>query len=193
VSPPHIVSPATPDEHVPERWFEEELRPHEPALKSWLRARFPTLVDVDDIVQEATVRVWRRQAHPRAVPLRSVKAALFVVARNAVIDLLRRKAVAKTYSVAEIGELSVLDESADVVRTVVARQELELLTDAVRTLPDRCRQVITLTKVYGLSEREVAERLRISENTVRTQVVRGMERCAEYLRRRGVTRQRHER
>lgn len=171
-----------------ERWFEAELQPHDGALKSWLRARFPSVPEVDDIAQEAAVRVWRRQSRADAVPLKSPKAALFAVARNAVIDLLRRKSVARTDAVAEIGALSVLDESADVVRTVVARQELELLTEAVRTLPDRCRQVITLTKVYGLTEREVAERLGISENTVRTQVVRGMERCAAYLRERGVVR-----
>ena len=35
---------------------------------------------------------------------------------------------------------------------------------------------------------EVAERLGISENTVRTHVVRGMERCTDYLRARGVNR-----
>jgi RNA polymerase sigma-70 factor (ECF subfamily) len=171
-----------------ERWFEAEVRPHEGALKSWLRARFPNLGDVDDIAQEATVRVWRRQTRADAEPLKSPKATLFAVARNAVLDLLRRKAVAKTAAVAEMGELSVLDESVDVVRTVVARQELELLTEAVRTLPDRCRQVVTLTKVYGLTEREVAERLGVSENTVRTQVVRGMDRCAAYLRERGAVR-----
>ena len=85
-------------------------------------------------------------------------------------------------------ELSVLDQGADVVETVVARQELEFLTEAVRGLPDRCRQVVTLAKIYGLSEREIAERLGISENTVRTHVVRGMERCTDYLRARGITR-----
>lgn len=171
-----------------DRWFEEELQPHEPALKSWLRARFPNMIEVDDIAQEASVRLWRRQTQPSATPLKSAKAALFAVARNAVIDLLRRKAVAKTDAVAEIAELSVLDESADVVATVVARQELQFLMEAVQSLPTRCRQVITLTKVYGLTEREVAERLGVSENTVRTQVVRGMQRCAAYLRERGVNR-----
>jgi RNA polymerase sigma-70 factor (ECF subfamily) len=76
---------------------------------------------------------------------------------------------------------------------VNARQELEFFAAALRNLPDRCRQVVTLTKIYGLTEREVAERLGVSENTVRTQVVRGMERCTNYLRERGVIRNRHER
>jgi RNA polymerase sigma-70 factor (ECF subfamily) len=168
--------------------FAAELQSHQRPLKSWLRSRFPWLSEVDDIAQEAILRLWRRQTRELAAPLKSSKAALFAIARNAVIDLARHRAVAKTDSVAEMTGLSVLDSGADVVETVVARQELEFLTEAVRGLPDRCRQVVTLAKIYGLSEREVAGRLGISENTVRTHVVRGMERCTEYLRAHGVTR-----
>lgn len=32
------------------RWFFEEVQPHEPKLRAYLRHRFPTLTDVDDIV-----------------------------------------------------------------------------------------------------------------------------------------------
>ncbi len=143
---------------------------------------------MDDIAQEAAFRLWRRQAEPNVAPIRSPKAALFSIARNAVVDLARRRAAANTDSVAEIEQISVLDEGADVVQTVAARQELELLAEALRELPARCRQVVTLAKVYGMTEREVAERLGVAETTVRTQIVRGMERCTNYLRRRGVMR-----
>ena len=170
------------------RWFFEEVRPHQSSLKSWLRRRFPSLSEVDDIAQEATLRLWRRKSQKDGAPLRSAKAALFTIARNAVVDLERRKSVAKTDSVAEIDTLPVLDSGAGVVQTVIARQELELFMDAVRSLPTRCRQVITLAKIYGLSEPEVAERLGISETTVRTHIIRGMDRCTNYLRARGMTR-----
>ena len=164
------------------------MQSHQPSLKSWLRSRFPWLSEVDDIAQESVFRLWRRQTREDAVPLKSCKAALFSIARNAVVDLARHRAVAKTDSVAEMEQLPVLDGGASVVQIVIARQELEFLADALRGLPDRCRQVLTLTKIYGLSEREVAERLGISENTVRTHVVRGMERCTDYLRSRGINR-----
>jgi RNA polymerase sigma factor (sigma-70 family) len=165
-----------------------EMQSHQRSLKSWLRSRFPWLGEVDDIAQEAVFRLWRRQSREDSAPLKSCKAALFSIARNAVVDLARHRAVAKTDCVAEMEHLPVLDEGANVIQIVTARQELEFLADALRDLPDRCRQVVTLTKIYGLSEREVAERLGISENTVRTHVVRGMERCTDYLRTRGITR-----
>jgi RNA polymerase sigma-70 factor (ECF subfamily) len=191
------VNTLTPvSEHTPSaeqtRWFVAEVHPHAPALKSWLRARFPRLPDVEDIAQVAFLRLWRRQSKPDSERLKSPKALLFAIARNAAIDEVRHRMVARAEAVAETGSLHVLDEGPDVVETVSARQELEFLAAALRGLPARCRQVITLAKIYGLTEKQVAEQLGISENTVRTHVVRGMERCTEYLRRHGVRRNEHE-
>ena len=189
VNSSQVVSDSLPSgETRPVDLLAAEMQSHQPSLKSWLRSRFPWLGEVDDIAQEAVFRLWRHQTRADSTPLKSCKAALFSIARNAVVDLARHRAVAKTDCVAEMEQLPVLDEGANVIQIVTARQELEFLADALRDLPDRCRQVVTLAKIYGLSEREVAERLGISENTVRTHVVRGMERCTDYLRARGISR-----
>lgn len=173
------------------RWFETDVHPHAASLKSWLRARFPRLSDVEDIAQEALLRLWRRQCRPGCDSLKSPKAALFAIARNAALDEVRHRVASRTEAVAEIELLHVLDEETDVVETVSARQELEFLAAALRELPTRCRQVITLTKIYGFTEKQTAAQLGISANTVRTHVVRGLERCTEYLRRHGVNRNDH--
>lgn len=172
------------------RWFVAEVHPHASALKAWLRARFPRLVDVEDIAQVALLRLWRRQNQPGSEVPKSPKAVLFAIARNAAIDEVRHQAISPTEAVAETDRLPVLDEGQNVVEAVSARQELEFLADALRSLPARGRQVMTLTKIYGLTEKQVAGQLGISENTVRTHVVRGIESCSEYLRRHGVERAR---
>ena len=41
------------------RWFAEEVQPHEPSLRSYLRAVFPSFPDVDDLVQESYARLIR--------------------------------------------------------------------------------------------------------------------------------------
>lgn len=117
---------------------------------------------------------------------------LFSIARNAACDIGRRRGVAEIDSVAEIDRLSVLDETVDVVEAVATREELEFLADAVRKLPDGCRQVLTLCKLYGYSPKEVAAELGISVHTVRAQIAKGMRCCAGHLRRRGVGREDHE-
>src|SRR5205085_1662947 len=75
------------------RWFAEHVQPHEPMLRAWLQNRFGTRCDIDDLVQEAYVRVLR--AH-QAGELLSPKAFLFATARNLALDYFRRHHVART-------------------------------------------------------------------------------------------------
>lgn len=175
------------------RWFVEEVQPHERALEAWLHARFPWLQDAEQVAREAVIRLWRMGTAENAAPIRSPKAALFAIARNAAIDQARRREIVEINSVPETEHLAVYDSGPDVAGIVCAREELEFFAEALRRLPRRCRQVVTLTKMFGLTEKEVANRLGISEGTVRTQVIRGMERCHAYLVRHGVKRGKHER
>jgi RNA polymerase sigma-70 factor (ECF subfamily) len=167
-----------------DRWFTAEVLPHEPMLRAWLRSQFPTLTDIDDLVQESYVRVLRARAAGARVT--SVKAFLFATARNLAIDLVRRRQALGIEPLAETERLSVLDDMPGISETVGHQQELELLTQAIQSLPDRCRQVLTLRKIYGLSQKEIAAQLGISEHTVEAQVGNGVRKCAEFLAQRGL-------
>lgn len=178
------MSTAAANHHDPERrWFMEEVQPHEPALRSYLRHSLSSPSDVDDLAQECFLRLIRLRARSAVV---SPRALLFAVARNAVRDLMRRRGVADVIPITEIGGRAVLDEGPDVVEIVSRRQELGLLTEAIASLPERCRQVLLLRKIQGLSQREIALRLGISENTVESLVASGTRRCGEFLRARGL-------
>lgn len=170
--------PAPEDELTASKWFAEEVQPHEPMLRAWLRARFDGRVDADDIVQEALVRVLQAWREGR---VRAAKAFLFATARNLALDRLRRHDLARTESMGEMADLDVLDEDADVPETVARHQELALLTQAIQSLPTRCRQVFTLRKLYGLSQREIARRLGISESTVENQITIGVDKCTAFF------------
>ncbi len=152
-------------------------------LRSWLRGRFPALRDVDDVVQEAMSRVW--QAH-QAGSVDAVKAFLFTTAHHLAVDEMRRRQIVTVEYLAEITELSVYDDRPTAADAAARAQELELLTQAIQQLPDRCRQVLTLRKIYGLSQREIAAQLGITEHTVEAQIGNGMRRCADFLARHGL-------
>ena len=165
------------------RWFTEELQPHEGALRAFLIAQFPTLTDVDDLLQESFARVLRAQARER---VDSPRGLLFATARNLALDALRRRQVVSFEPMAENNGSPVYMDVTDVAETVSKRQELELLTEAIQTLPDRCRQVFTLRAVYGLSQREIAVKLGIPENTVEKKMGKGLKRCGEFFAERGL-------
>jgi RNA polymerase sigma factor (sigma-70 family) len=162
------------------RWFAEHVLPHEPMLRAWLQSRFQSESDFDDIVQEAYLRVLRARER---TPMQSPKAFLFATARNLALDAIRHRHVARNEPVIENDGWDVLYGDDDVAETVARNQELELLTEAIQSLPDRCRQVFTLRKVYGMSQAEIARQLAISEHTVSAQLTIGVHKCTEFMSR----------
>ena len=166
------------------RWFAEEVQPHEAILRAYLRRKFPTLTDIDDVVQESYLKIVRAKINGQ---LHSARGFLFTAARNIALDFFRRRRTNRHESIVEDAYLNVLEDKPGVAETVSRTQELGLLAQAIESLPHRCRLVLKLRKIYGLSHREIAAQLGISERTVNVQVGHGVRRCAEYLQARGVT------
>lgn len=164
-------------------WFAEEVQPHESSLRSYLRGVFPTLPDIDDFIQEAYARLIRAKQAGR---VSYAKAFLFATARNAALDFFRRRKVVAIDAIGDLSDLSVLADGPDAAESANKQQELELLSQAVRALPERCRQVLTLRLLYGLSHREIAADLKISEHTVKAQLAKGMRRCSAFFQERGL-------
>ena len=103
-----------------DRWFMEEVQPHESSLRSWLRGGFPTLPDVDDIVQESYARLIRARQVGKVGKVGYAKAYLFTTARNAALNFFRRRKVVSIVGVADMAELSVLDDRPGVAETVAS-------------------------------------------------------------------------
>jgi RNA polymerase sigma-70 factor (ECF subfamily) len=164
------------------RWFAEEVLPHESALRAWLRGRFAGLSDVDDLVQESYSRLMKAR---ETGSIACVRAFLFVTARNLALNHLRHQRHERPEGFEELDPSIVVDERAAVPESVARAEDLQLLIQAIESLPERCRQIVTLRKIYGLSQKEVAARLDISEHTVEAQGTIGLRKCIEFFSRRG--------
>jgi RNA polymerase sigma factor (sigma-70 family) len=162
------------------RWFAEHVEPHVPMLRAWLVSRFPAGCDLEDVLQEAILRVL--QAREKQT-LTAPKAFLFAVARNLALDRIRQRQFTGGPTVVQLDALELVDEGESIPETVARGQELELLTAAIQALPERCRRIFTLRKVYGLSQHDIAQKLGLSEHTVSAQLTIGVHKCTDYLRR----------
>jgi RNA polymerase sigma factor (sigma-70 family) len=165
------------------RWFSEEVQPHEPALRAYLRVRFPSLGDHDDLVQETYSRLLRARANGR---LTYARGFLFTAARNVAIDMFRRRRVVVHEPISELAELPALEETPSAVETLERQQRLELLIEAVSALPTRCREVMMLRHLDGLAYKEIAARLGISPETVKVHVIKGVRDCTAFFRHHGL-------
>ena len=166
------------------RWFSEEVHVHEPSLRAYLRTQFPFAPDIDDVVQESFLRLWRARM---GQPVRFAKALLFKVARHLVIDTARRKQISPIVHVTDLTALSVIEEERlGPAEAACKHDEIVLLAAAIDSLPARCREILILRKLRGVPQKAIAAQLGLSEQTVQVQVSRGVRRCEEFLRAHGV-------
>jgi len=160
------------------RWFSENLQPHEKDLRSWLRRRFPALDSIDDVIQEAYLRALTTQ---ESEDLRCPRAFLFRTAKNLSLNHLKSHEVSRKIPYEETAFSDVVSDAEDPRDTIARNQEREIMKAAIQSLPQRCRQIMTLNKVYGLSQKDVAKRLNIAPSTVCDQIAIGVAKCTDYV------------
>ncbi|WP_312238043.1 RNA polymerase sigma factor [Stenotrophomonas sp.] len=160
-------------------WLAEHVLPYERGLRDWLRRRMAQAQDVDDVVQE-TYAILAALADVSHV--RQPRAYVYQVAQSVVLQQLRRAQVVSMDMVADFDRLPITGEDASPERLASSRQELNKVTALIAQLPDKCRQAFVLRRVEGFSQREIAERMQISENTVEKHVCKGIRLLMESMK-----------
>lgn len=161
-----------------DEWFREELYPHEAMLRCWLANRFPSISDFEDVIQEAYIRTVKRR---RTKHLAAPKAFLFAIARNLCLDALRRGKVVRFESLADLELQGISDQVKGIPEGIMDKEDYQMLTKAIQSLPRKCRRIFTLRKVYGLPLKQISRELNISVKTVETQISIGIKKSREYF------------
>ena len=161
------------------RWIAAHILPHESELRGWLRRRLGSFGDndIDDLVQEAYSRIWTAEFST----IRNGRAYLYTTVRHLLAEYARRSRIVPIELLGEIDALNIISEQPGPERQVGARQELARLRNIVAALPVQCRRVFELRKFHGLSHREVAQRMGLTEKTVENHLTRALARIAERL------------
>lgn len=134
--------------------------------------------DIEDIVQETFIRsmqagVARRIDHP--------KAFMFRTARNLAFNHVQR-----LDNKVRPHMVDFLDEDAQPATETLeaqfeSQERFSYFCRAINKLPVKCRHAFILRKVYGLTQKEVAKFLEMTEGNVEKHVSRGLTRCIEYM------------
>lgn len=119
--------------------------------------------DARDAVQELFVTVW--QHADRIDSKGNIKGYLYTVLRNRILTAMSRSKYLDGY----INSLLAFEQQSvsTTEETVLARELAQLLEKKVSQLPPKMREVYELSWNDNLSNREIAERLSISEGTVK--------------------------
>ncbi|WP_312788964.1 RNA polymerase sigma-70 factor [Sphingobacterium sp.] len=119
-----------------------------------------------DIVQDLFTAIWEKSDLIRNHV--GISSYLYVAARNRVLNYIQ-KAKTKSDYLTEIGRYS-LQVSDETLEKIDERDLMLLITSEIAKLPAKMREVFELSRLEDLSHREIAERLNLSESTVKKQV-----------------------
>lgn len=123
----------------------------------------------EEIVQSVFIKVWEKRRELDAD--KSFGAFLCTLAKNRLLNIYQRRMSEFLY-LSEAGKLSAADNTTE------EEVEYHLLDEYIRTLiarlPPARRKIFELSRVHHLSNKEIAVRLRLSENTVESQLTKAI-------------------
>jgi RNA polymerase sigma factor (sigma-70 family) len=162
------------------RWLKSFLT-HRP-LMFRLVGRIVRPDEIEDIVQETfllTYRAARKQKidNPRAFMLKTAK--------NIALNHIARAERKLNCSIEDLSSAEIGTSIGSVEAHYQSEERFLVFCRAVAELPVGCRRVFILKKVYGLSQAEIANYLKLSPSTVEKHVARGMLLTAQYMSRSG--------
>jgi RNA polymerase sigma factor (sigma-70 family) len=159
-------------------WFVREVLPLEAALVQFLHHSWRNKDDIADLRQEVYVRVY--EAARKQIP-HPAKPFVFAIARNLLIDRIRRKHIIPIEAASDWETLNIAADEPTPDRNAIARDELDRLQAALDRLPPRCREAVVLGRIETLSRRQIAARMGVSEATVTEHLTKGMRALANIL------------
>lgn len=153
------------------RWFMTVILPHEPGLRAWLGRKRGAGIDVDDVIQETYTVLAARET---VEDIRHPRAYLFQIAQSVVVRHVRRARVVSIQAAEDLEGFDPPDDAASPEQTVIDRDELRRLAEAIAAMPGQTRQAFIFRRVHGMSQREIASRMGLAESTVEKHIARGV-------------------
>ena len=130
--------------------------------------------EVHDILQEVFVAVWENQKH--RLEESHLKAYLFNAVRNGCLNYLRHRVVVSKHIENQKITLPLLEldfyKSGE--KSLIEKQDLEIIYKAINSLSQEFKEVIELSRFEGLKNKEIAEKLQVPERTVETRLYRAL-------------------
>ena len=148
------------------------------SLRNYISRFMVSAHEIDDVSQETFLRAYKAE---QKTAIDQPKAFLFRVAKNMMLSEFSNKTRKMIDYVDDFEQGQPQGHSENLEDSMIARQKLGVYCEAVASLPPRCRQVILMKKVYGMSYKEIARRMNITVSAVEKQLVKGGKKCEQIM------------
>ena len=139
---------------------------------------FKTPQEIEDVVQEAFVKVIEAKQHREIL---HPKSYMYQTVKNLALNRLSKSDYRLTDALGDTDAELVSQITPTMEQQFESRQRFELFCRAVRQLPIKCQRVYILRRVYGYTQKEIAEQMGISLKTVEAHLTKAIVRCTDYM------------
>jgi RNA polymerase sigma factor (sigma-70 family) len=134
--------------------------------------------DIEDIVQETFVKSYEAELKQEITYERTY---MLTTAKNLALNHVSRACAKKNQSLDNMQSLPSDLTSKSLESQVASKQRFLLFCRATDTLSVEVKRVFLLKKVYGMSQKDIAEYIGLSQSTVEKHVAKGLLQCTLYL------------
>lgn len=147
-----------------------------------LLARIVKHEDIEDIMQETYIRVWAASEKTEII---NPKSFMLKTAQNLAYNSVATAWQRHVDLEEDLSTLGMDLLTQDLESEFESHEKFQDFCSAVKALPQQCGRAFTLSKVYGLTQQEIAAQLQISESTVEKHIAKGYLQCREAMLRMG--------
>jgi len=169
------------DEHALEEAYKSAFSP----LVSYAAGITGQVQLAEEIVQDVFLKIW--QDRLKLEVKESFKSYLFKSVHNHSLNAVRQQKTRKESANTITSETTwqfISDNfriDDDLVERIFSYETEAIVDRTIRDLPDQCRKVFILSRIDSLSNQEIAARLGLSENTIRTHIYKALQKISTAL------------
>jgi RNA polymerase sigma-70 factor (family 1) len=133
-------------------------------LAAFASSKLYSLEDAKDILHDMFVKLWEQRADISVTS--NLQSYLFTIVRRRIIDKIRKNVTREAYA-SIIQSLAAEYHSENAFETRELQQHIER---SLNQVPPRVKEIYKLSRNAGLNNREIADKLNLSEQTVKNQL-----------------------
>lgn len=126
--------------------------------------------DAEDTVEEVFIRLWEYRKQIKKED--TLRPLLFIMAKNSLINAYRSRVNSPTFE--DYADYENVISENQTSGSIEYEEFLLLFNNALKKLPPAQQRIITLSKLESLSNKEIAIKLKLSEQTVKNQLSTGL-------------------
>lgn len=132
--------------------------------------------EAEGLVQEIFIAIWENRE--KLDENKSFNGFIFKIARNKIINRIKQKLTHNVYR----KYMSEKDKEPIDLRTEIeSREMMVLIQKSIDALPEQTKEIFLFSRNDGMTYKEIARKLNISENVVDHEIRKALQKIREYL------------